>query len=69
MTDELISIEVETQTFRFISKIPVTLEDAVQFGGGRSNGAYAVIQHEKPRATLVFIKIRNTIWSLDFSRL
>jgi len=60
MTDELISIEVETQTFRFISKIPVTLEDAVQFGGGRSNGAYAVIEHEKPRATLV-IEPRGSI--------
>ena len=53
MTDERTSIEVETQTFRFIPNIPITLEDAVQFGGGRSNGAYAVIEHENPRSTIV----------------
>ncbi|HJL55527.1 MAG: hypothetical protein QGF28_02365 [Candidatus Thalassarchaeaceae archaeon] len=60
MTDERISIEVATQTFRFIPEIPVSLEDAVQFGGGRSNGAYAVIEHENPRSTLV-IEPRGSI--------
>ena len=53
MTEERANIEVETQAFRFIPMIPVTLEDAVQLGGGRSNGAYAVVGHENPRSTLV----------------
>ncbi len=60
MTHEGTSIEVETQTFRFIPETPVSLEDAVQFGGGRSNGAYAVIEHENPRSTLV-IEPRGSI--------
>jgi len=60
MTDERTSIEVETQTFRFIPKTPVSLEDAVQLGGGRSNGAYAVIEHKNPRSTLV-IEPRGSI--------
>ena len=48
-----IDIKVETQTFRFIPRIPVPLEEAVNIAGGSSNGEYAVVGHENPRATII----------------
>jgi len=61
MKKEDINIKVETQTFRFIPRIPVTLDDAVNIAGGSSNGEYAVIGHEKPRATIIVDSLGSVI--------
>jgi len=46
-------INIETQSFRVIPSEPIILGDAVRFAGARSNGAFAVIEHEEPRALVV----------------
>jgi hypothetical protein len=46
-------IKIETQSFRVIPSEQVNLADAVKFAGARSNGAFAVIEHEDPRALIV----------------
>ena len=48
-----IEVAIETQSFRAIPTEPVTLENAVSLGGASSNGAFAVIEHEGPRAMIV----------------
>ena len=48
-----LQISVETQSFRVASRSPVSLDDAVSLCGARSNGAYAVIEHENPRSVVV----------------
>lgn len=56
-----IEIKVETQTFRFIPRIPVQLEDAVSIAGGSSNGEFAVVGHENPRATIIIDSLGSVI--------
>ena len=46
-------IKIETQSFRAIPSESVNLQDAVKYGGARSNGSFAVIEHENPRALIV----------------
>jgi|TARA_B110000116_G_C16618742_1_gene482799 hypothetical protein len=46
-------INIETQSFRIIPSEPIILSDAVRLAGARSNGAFAVIEHEEPRALIV----------------
>lgn len=46
-------INIETQSFRVIPSEPIILSDAVRLAGARSNGAFAVIEHEEPRALIV----------------
>lgn len=46
-------IHIETQSFRAIPSEPIKLADAVKFAGARSNGQFAVIEHEDPRALIV----------------
>ena len=53
MPDGDLTISVETQSFRVTSQNPVSLQDAVSLCGARSNGAYAVIEHENPRSVIV----------------
>jgi len=54
MVDQVdIFFKVETQSFRFIGKSPISLKDSVNLGGGSSNGEFAVIKHSKPRAMVV----------------
>ncbi len=48
-----VEVSIETQSFRAIPIEPVSLEEAVSLGGASSNGAFAVIEHEGPRATIV----------------
>ena len=48
-----VEVSIETQSFRATPAEPVTLEDAVRLGGASSNGAFAVIEHEDPRAMIV----------------
>jgi len=48
-----LDIEVETQSFRFTPRKPISLEDAVSIGGASSNGAFAVIDHENPRSVII----------------
>jgi len=50
---EDISFKVETQSFRFIAKSPISLDDAVNFGGASSNGQFAVFKHSGPRAMVI----------------
>tara|TARA_B100000945_G_C20398939_1_gene606296 strand:+ start:882 stop:1409 length:528 start_codon:yes stop_codon:yes gene_type:complete len=50
---EELEVKIETQSFRVIPSERVELMDAVNFGGARSNGAFAVIEHENPRAVVV----------------
>ena len=52
MPDGDLTISVETQSFRVTSQNPVSLQDAVSLCGARSNGAYAVIEHENPRSVI-----------------
>ena len=49
----LVEIKIETQSFRAIPSVPVDLADAVKLAGARSNGAFAVIEHDEPRALIV----------------
>ncbi|MEE2630360.1 MAG: hypothetical protein VX492_05890 [Candidatus Thermoplasmatota archaeon] len=53
MPDGDLVISVETQSFRVTPQSPVSLQDAVSLCGARSNGAYAVIEHENPRSVIV----------------
>ena len=53
MTGEGIKVDIESQSFRVTPRFPVSIEDAVRLGGSSSNGAYAVIEHENPRAVIV----------------
>ena len=53
MTGEGIKVDIETHSFRVTPRLPVSIEDAVRLGGSSSNGAYAVIEHENPRAVIV----------------
>ena len=50
---EDISFKVETQSFRFMGKSPISLEEAVNIGGASSNGEFAVIKHSRPRAMVI----------------
>ena len=51
--DEDFSFKVETQSFRFISKSPISLDEGVNLGGASSNGQFAVIKHSNPRAMVI----------------
>ena len=53
MVGENMRFNIETQSFRFTPQKPVSIADAVTLGGASSNGAYAVIEHENPRAVIV----------------
>ncbi len=44
---------IETQTFRAIPSEPVEITDAVKYLGARSNGEFAVIEHQDPHALIV----------------
>tara|TARA_B100000131_G_scaffold63301_1_gene59601 strand:- start:22905 stop:23432 length:528 start_codon:yes stop_codon:yes gene_type:complete len=48
-----LEVKIETQSFRAVPSQPIELTEAVKFGGARSNGAFAVIEHENPRAVVV----------------
>ena len=61
MKNEDFEIKVETQTFKFIPRIPVSLEDAVRIAGGSSNGEFAVVGHEKPRATIIIDSLGSIV--------
>ena len=52
----IVEINIETQSFRVIPSEPVDITEAVKFAGARSNGAFAVIEHEEPRALIVVDK-------------
>jgi TATA-box binding protein (TBP) (component of TFIID and TFIIIB) len=47
------SFKVETQTFKFISQIPVKHHDAVTLAGGIRNGEHVIIAYENPKSTIV----------------
>tara|TARA_B100000959_G_scaffold184888_1_gene193291 strand:- start:4319 stop:4846 length:528 start_codon:yes stop_codon:yes gene_type:complete len=53
MTQGKLEIKIETQSFRVTPSSPVSIVDAVSLGGGSSNGAYAVIEHQNPRSMVV----------------
>ena len=49
-------VKIETQTFRAIPSQRVEIEDAVKFANARSNGEFAVIEHQDPHALIVIDK-------------
>jgi len=49
----IVELKIETQSFRVVPSNPVSLADAVKFAGAKSNGAFAVIEHDDPRALIV----------------
>ena len=55
MMGELI-VNIETQTFRAIPSERVEIEEAVKFANARSNGEFAVIEHQNPHALVVIDK-------------
>ena len=48
-----VEVSIETQSFRATPMEPVSIDDAVSLGGASSNGVFAVIEHEDPRAMIV----------------
>ena len=49
-------VNIETQTFRAIPSERVEIEEAVKFANARSNGEFAVIEHQNPHALVVIDK-------------
>ena len=49
----VIQVSIETQSFRATPSEPVSISDAVDHAGASTNGEYAVIEHEEPRAMIV----------------
>ena len=49
-------VNIETQTFRAIPSGRVEIEEAVKFANARSNGEFAVIEHQNPHALVVIDK-------------
>ena len=52
MSGEL-KIAVETQSFRITPTSPIEIAEAIKYAGAKSNGAFAVIEHDEPRAFIV----------------
>ena len=50
---DVIQFSIETQSFRATPSEPVSISDAVDHGGASTNGEYAVIEHEEPKAMIV----------------
>tara|TARA_B100000686_G_C16743287_1_gene947928 strand:+ start:1466 stop:1987 length:522 start_codon:yes stop_codon:yes gene_type:complete len=48
-----LEVNIETQTFRVIPSEPVQIEEAVKYANARSNGEFAVIEHQDPHALIV----------------
>ena len=48
-----LEVKIETQTFRAIPSERVGIEEAVKFANARSNGEFAVIEHQDPHALIV----------------
>ena len=51
-----LEVNIETQTFRAIPSQRVEIEEAVKFANARSNGEFAVIEHQNPHALVVIDK-------------
>tara|TARA_B000000565_G_scaffold255096_1_gene234873 strand:- start:17 stop:538 length:522 start_codon:yes stop_codon:yes gene_type:complete len=49
-------VNIETQTFRAIPSERVEIEEAVKFANARSNGEFAVIEHQNPHGLVVIDK-------------
>tara|TARA_Y100000591_G_scaffold314547_1_gene321208 strand:- start:145 stop:669 length:525 start_codon:yes stop_codon:yes gene_type:complete len=52
MNDE-IEVSIETQSFRIIPSQTIEISDAIRYLGAKSNGEYAVIEREDPRAVIL----------------
>ena len=51
-----LEVNIETQTFRAIPSERVEIDEAVKFANARSNGEFAVIEHQDPHALIVIDK-------------
>ena len=52
MNDEF-EVLIETQSFRIIPSQTIEISDAIRYLGAKSNGEYAVIEREDPRAVIL----------------
>ena len=51
-----LEVNIETQTFRAIPSERVEIDEAVKSANARSNGEFAVIEHQDPHALIVIDK-------------
>ena len=52
MNDEF-EVSIETQSFRIIPSQTIEISDAIRYLGAKSNGEYAVIEREDPKAVIL----------------
>ena len=64
-----LEVNIETQTFRAIPSERVEIGEAVKFANARSNGEFAVIEHQDPHALVVIDTVSYTHLTLPTKRI